>query len=414
MERIGIYGGTFAPPHHGHVAAARAFLAQADLDRLIIHPAGIPPHKAIAADDDPAHRLAMARLAFGDLPRTTVSDWEIKQAGRSYTVLTLEHLARDDRELVLLMGTDMFLCLDRWHRAPDIFALAEIAVVRREADAQKSAAIAEKIAQFRELFSARVRLIDEDAIVLSSTELRGIAAGQGDLTPYLPAPVADYITAHRLYRSPQQGTITPDALDALKADLAATLSPDRFAHTCGVEATALRLGALFCPDEQYRLRAAALLHDRTKEEDPQKQLKILAESDIIVEDCEKASSATLHGPSAAALIAADPAYAPFADPAVISAVRWHTTGHAHMTLPEQIIYLADFIEPTRRHAACVEAREAFWAADPAAMSPEDRLRHLRRFVGREAQGTVDHLRARGSTVASATLDLLDWLRDDLI
>lgn len=408
MERIGIYGGTFAPPHNGHVAAARAFLAQADIDRLIIHPAGIPPHKAVAADDDPAHRLAMARLAFGDLPNTTVSDWEITQAGRSYTVLTLERLARDDRELVLLMGTDMFLCLDRWYRAPDIFRLAEIAVVRREADVEKTDEIAKKVCEFRELFGARVRLIDEDATVLSSTELRGIAAGQGDLTPYLPTPVADYIAARRLYLQPQKGRITPSALAELKARLSTVLSPDRFAHTCGVEATALRLGALFCPDEQYRLRAAALLHDATKEEDIGKQLKILQKSDIIIDDCEAASSATLHGPSAAALIATDPAYAHFADPAVVDAVRWHTTGHADMTLLEQIIYLADYIEPTRTHPACTEARAAFWAADPASMDADARLRHLRRFVGLEAEGTVRHLTAKGVPIAPATLAARDW------
>lgn len=408
MERLGIYGGTFAPPHNGHVAAARAFVEEANLDRLLIFPAGIPPHKQIAADDDPAHRLAMARIAFGDIPRAEVSDWEIRQAGRSYTVLTLEHLAAPDRELVLLTGTDMFLTLDRWYRPADIFRLAEICCIRREADAEKSAQIAKKISEYRELFGARVRLLEEDALVLSSSELRGITAGGGDLTPYLPNRVADYIAAHRLYRAEQKGTITPADLDTLKSRLAAAQSPARFAHTCGVEQTALRIGALCAPDDLLRLRAAALLHDATKEYPCEKQLKITAESGIIVFDCEKTSSALLHAASAAALIGSDPVYSAFADPAVVDAVRWHTTGRENMSVLEQIVFLADYIEPTRTHAACAALREQFWAADPAAMDEDARLAHLRRFVCLEAEQTIRHLLDRGAPIAENTLRARNW------
>ncbi|MBQ8396848.1 MAG: nicotinate (nicotinamide) nucleotide adenylyltransferase [Clostridia bacterium] len=408
MERLGIYGGTFAPPHNGHVAAARAFVEDARLDRLLIFPAGIPPHKQIAADDDPAHRLAMARIAFADVPRAEVSDWEIRQSGRSYTVLTLEHLAAPDRELVLLTGTDMFLTLDQWYRPADIFRLAEICCIRREADAEKSAQIEKKFSEYWELFGARVRLLEEDALVLSSSELRGIVAGGGDLAPYLPNGVADYIAAHRLYRAAQNGSITPADLDALKDRLAAEQSPARFAHTCGVEQTALRIGALCAPGELYRLRAAALLHDATKEYPCEKQLKIAAESGIIVFDCEKTSSALLHAASAAALIGSDPAYSAFADPAVIDAVRWHTTGREGMSVLEQIIFLADYIEPTRTHAACAALREQFWAADPAAMDEDARFAHLRRFVCLEAEQTIRHLLDRGAPIAENTLRARNW------
>lgn len=403
MERIGIYGGTFSPPHNGHVAAARAFVEGAALDRLLIFPAGIPPHKQISADDNPAHRLAMARLAFADVPRAQVSDWEITQAGRSYTVLTLEHLAAPDRELVLLTGTDMFLTLDTWFRPADIFRLAEVVCIRREADSEKSAEIEKKSAEFREQFGARIRLLDDEAIVLSSSELRGIVAGGGDLTPYLPAAVADYIHAHNLYAAPQRGSITRDDLDALRARLAEAQSPDRFAHTCGVEQTALRMGALWMPDDLYRLRAAALLHDLTKEYPCEKQLKIVAESGIIVSDCEKASSALLHAASAAALLGRDPAYAAFADPDILDAVRWHTTGRAGMSTMAQIIFLADYIEPTRTHAACAALRAQFWAADPAAMDPQARADHLRRFCRFEAEQTIRHLLDRGAPIAENTL-----------
>ena len=408
MERIGIYGGTFSPPHNGHIAALRAFAARAGVDRVLVFPAGIPPHKQTAADAAPAHRLAMARLAFSDIPHVEVSDWEMRQPGPSYTVQTLEHLAAPDRELVLLVGTDMFLTLDHWHRAADLFALAEIYCVRREADAEKNARIAKKITAYREQFGARVRLLHEDALVLSSTELRGIAAGGGDLSLYMPDDVAAYIRANRLYPMPQAGRLSAEALDALKARLAAEQSPGRFAHTCGVEQTALRIGALCAPAELHRIRAAALLHDLTKEYLFEKQLKMTEDSGIIVSDCEKGSSALLHAASAAALIGADPALAPFADPAVLDAVRWHTTGRAGMSVIEQIIYLADYIEPTRRYAACAALRDAFWAADPAELDMPARLRHLRRFVVREADLVIRHQLERGEPIAENTLHARNW------
>ena len=403
MERIGIYGGTFSPPHNGHVAAARAFLAEAALDRLLIFPAGIPPHKQVSADDNPAHRLAMARLAFAGIPHAEVSDWEMTQPGRSYTVLTLEHFAAPDRELVLLTGTDMFLSLDTWFRPADIFRLAEVVCIRREADSRKQMEIEKKSVEFREHFGARIRLLDDEAVVLSSSELRGIAAGGGDLSPYLSAPVVDYIHAHQLYAAPQRGDITLADLAALKTRAAQEQSPARFAHTCGVEQTALRMGALWAPEDLFRLRAAALLHDLTKEYPCEKQLKIVAESGIIVSDCEKTSSALLHAASAAAMIRTDPALAAFADPAVIDAVRWHTTGCAGMSTMAQIIFLADYIEPTRTHAACAALRAQFWAADPAAMDTEARAAHLYRFCRLEAEQTIRHLLDCGAPIAENTL-----------
>ena len=132
MEKIGLYGGTFGPPHLGHVYAAKTFLREVAPDRLLIMPAGIPPHKEKAAGDTPELRLAMCRAAFGDLPHTEISDYEIRKPGKSYTVETLEHLAAPGREITMLCGTDMFLTLDHWHRAPDIFALCTVACLARE------------------------------------------------------------------------------------------------------------------------------------------------------------------------------------------------------------------------------------------------------------------------------------------
>lgn len=401
MERIGIYGGSFSPPHNGHLSAARLLLEEAGVDRLFILPAGVPPHKTLDPDESPEHRLAMTRLAFADLPRTEVSDWEMTRSGKSYTVLTLEHFSAPDRQLVLLVGTDMFLTLDRWYRAEDIFALAEIVCVRRELDKATTGEIEEKISQYREHFGARIRLMDERVVVLSSTELRGIASAGGDLSAYLPGNVAAYIEENHLYAWPQAGNITSAALKHLRESLQDTMSPARYAHTLGVEQTALRIGALCAPASLYRLRAAALLHDATKEYSCEKQLKILGKSAIMVDN--HAETPTLHALSAAAMIESDPAWAEFADPIVIDAVRRHTTGGAEMSVEAQIIYLADYIEPGRRHAACQTLAKKFWEADPASMSETDRLAHLRRFVRLEAEQTITHLLERGAYIDEETL-----------
>ena len=121
--RIGIYGGTFAPVHKGHVAAAEAFFRQMELDLLYVIPAGIPPHKQIDASDDPIHRLRMCELAFDGMKNVIVSDMEIRREGKSFTVDTLRALSAEDRRLFLLMGTDMMLTLDSWREPDEIFRL---------------------------------------------------------------------------------------------------------------------------------------------------------------------------------------------------------------------------------------------------------------------------------------------------
>jgi nicotinate-nucleotide adenylyltransferase len=114
MKKLGIYGGTFNPIHNGHIKAAEAFYDTVGLDELLIMPTFVSPHKEMMKGDDPSYRLEMTSLAFdGNVRNITVSDYEISKGGKSYTYLTLEHFSSSDTELFFLMGTDMFLCLDK-------------------------------------------------------------------------------------------------------------------------------------------------------------------------------------------------------------------------------------------------------------------------------------------------------------
>ena len=164
LIRIGIYGGTFAPVHRGHVAAAEAFFKQMELDLLYVIPAGIPPHKQIDAADDPAHRLAMCERAFAGMRNVIVSDMEINRAGKSFTVDTLRALHGEDRRLFLLMGTDMMLTLDQWREPEEIFKLCYPVYMRRESDPILEQRIVAKNQQYLEKYGKIVRRLMADTI----------------------------------------------------------------------------------------------------------------------------------------------------------------------------------------------------------------------------------------------------------
>ncbi len=187
MERIGIYGGTFSPPHNGHIHAARAFFDKMALDKLMIVPTFIPPHKMRNEATAPIDRLEMCRLAFSFSSHIEISDIEIRRQGMSYTSDTLRALSGDGKHLFFLCGTDMLLTLDSWHEPEVIFALADIVCVARENDAAVRIALEEKASLYRERFGARVHILEISAVELSSSEIRAdIPKGstwEGKLSP---------------------------------------------------------------------------------------------------------------------------------------------------------------------------------------------------------------------------------------
>ena len=199
MIRIGIYGGTFSPPHNGHVAAAKAFMEQMWLDFLYVIPTGTPPHKEMSVSVDAAHRLEMCRLAFADVEGVYVSDVEMRREGRSYTVDTLRELAGEDRRLFLLCGTDMMLTLDQWRAPEEIFKLSYPVYIRREKDAILDAKIVQKIADYNQKYGKVVRRIVTEPIELSSNLVRERLKNGEDVSTLIPASVEKYIRDNHLY-----------------------------------------------------------------------------------------------------------------------------------------------------------------------------------------------------------------------
>ncbi len=208
QKTLGIYGGTFSPPHIGHVSAGLAFLRQLKLDRLIIMPARIPPHKPDGGID-PIHRLRMTQLAFEDAPEygdtLFVSDWEMTRKTVSYTAETLRFFHMQGYKLYFLCGTDMFLSLDRWYRPEMIFSLATIAYVRRE---DETPAVRQMIDDakynYRIKYNAEPVEIVTKPIEISSSEIRAGLESGDDVSDLLPAAVLDYIRVRGLYLSDER------------------------------------------------------------------------------------------------------------------------------------------------------------------------------------------------------------------
>ena len=196
--RIGIMGGTFNPPHKGHINAARAAKIELGLDRILLIPTGVPPHKQVAADSPSSHdRLEMTRIA-ASLIGAEVSDIEILREGKSFTVDTLREIKTNSPNDVLwfIMGTDMFLSIESWREPQVIFKLANIAVVPRDENDLKTLTSHGRLLE--EKYGTVWRIIETEAVTISSSDLRP-DINNDDLLKFLPEEVRAYIIENKLY-----------------------------------------------------------------------------------------------------------------------------------------------------------------------------------------------------------------------
>ena len=196
--------------------------------------------------------------------------------------------------------------------------------------------------------------------------------------------------------------ITEAMLDDLRLQIMEGMSPKRFLHTAAVERMIERLCALYCPELTLRMRAAALLHDLTKERKPEEQLALCEQYGLPVTPEDRLSPKTLHARTAAARIEHEmPA---FSDALIVNAVRWHTTGHANMTLTEKLLYLADYIDDSRTFENCVILRRYFFGADPDRMNEAERAELLRKTLLLSFDMTVKDLMAENKLIARDTVE----------
>ena len=205
--------------------------------------------------------------------------------------------------------------------------------------------------------------------------------------------------------------ITLSMLDGLRDRVGRDMSEKRYAHTVAVEDMAGKMAKYLCPEKTNILRAAALLHDITKELTSDEHIKICDSLGVSYDSDNIAAKKTFHAMTAAAKIRVD--YAEFADEEIISAVRYHTTGREGMTLTEKIIYLADYIDDTRKFPECIFLREIFWGADIENMTIDERSRHLDRVVLKSLDITITDLIDGGKVINRDTVAARNYILKNL-
>jgi nicotinate-nucleotide adenylyltransferase len=194
---LGILGGTFNPPHLGHLAIALSALRELELQRVVLMPARIPPHKPVAADPGPLRRLEMCRLLLDGVDGLSTCALELEREGPSYTVDTLSAIAAShpDCDLTLIVGADIARTLPAWREPEKLLGLASVAVAERTGTGREQVRAALDTLDP----PARIRFLDAPLLDVSSSLARDRAAAGEPLDDVVGAGVAGYIAEQGLY-----------------------------------------------------------------------------------------------------------------------------------------------------------------------------------------------------------------------
>ncbi len=367
--KTGVFGGSFNPPHKGHTALAQRVAEKLGLDRIIVIPSCIPPHKSAGSLASAGDRLNMCRLAF-DSQLFEVSSIELDRGDKSYTVDTLRELKEryPGDEFFFIIGSDMLSSFHTWYRWEEILSLCTVCAASREKN-------------FRPDFSpytaeqrGRIVFVDADPVEISSTQVRIRIKSNYACGELIDKKVYDYIKAHGLY---------DDDLDEYRKLLSDMLDERRIYHSECVSVSAGELARLYGADED-KARLAGLLHDITKNLPASEHIRLIGEMTPL----ERNNHKVWHQMSAPPFLRERQVTD---DPEILSAIRWHTTGKAGMSLLEKIVYTADFISADRDYPDVATVRKL------ASISPE----HAMLYTGRY---TINSLVKADCPVHPATLD----------
>ena len=388
MGRVGIYGGAFNPPHLGHIRAAEYAIRALQLQKLLLIPSCSSPHKPLPAGSaTPEQRLAMAKLWAGE--KMEGCDLELRRGGTSYTYQTVEQLKKQypQDELVLFMGTDMFLSFHTWKEPQRILNCVSLAVFYRGDKGEK-----EQIAQLQQQYEAEghtVYLVENPVTEISSTQLRRMLVFLCE-EPFMDDRVLGYIEENGLYGTAEDYTNLP--MDKLEQVVITLLNPNRVKHVLGCRDTATELARVWGADETAAARAG-LLHDITKALDGPLQLTLCHEYGKVLDEFSTHNPKTLH-----ALTGSLVAERIFGEnEAVVDAIESHTTGKPGMNTLEKIIYVADYMEPNRNFPGVEELRRLAYTNLDGALK-----------LGLEM--TLAMLREQGRQISPASSQALAYLK----
>ena len=389
MERIGIYGGSFNPPHIGHIRAAQCAVSALGLDKMLLIPCNVSPGKDVAAVSG-QDRMKMLRLAAGEDEKLRLLDLELARGGISYTCDTVAQLRKEypAAELFLCMGTDAFGGFSNWKEPGKILQAVTLVVFHRGGK-HETAAI-EQGKQAVEALGGKVICVENPVTDISSTQLRRMLEFQC-ADPFLNPKVKAFILEKGLYGTKNDFKNLP--MEQLEQVVVGLLKPSRVGHVLGCRDTAVELARRWGADETDAARAG-ILHDITKALDGPLQLTLCSEYGIILDKFSECNPKTLH-----ALTGSLVAERIFGEnKAVVDAIRWHTTGKADMNLLQRIIYVADYMEPNRDFPGVDELRHLAFTDLDAALK-----------LGLEM--TLAMLRQQGRDISPESQSAIDWLNN---
>lgn len=387
MERIGIFGGSFNPPHIGHMDAALWAVEALGLSKMLLIPCNVSPGKPESPDKAENHqRMEMLRRAVADRSKLELCEIELQRGGVSYTRDTLIQLRKlyPNAELILCMGSDAFVHFESWKDPELILENASLAVFFRGKRSDDVAQVQRRL----QVMGAKIYVLDNPVTQISSTQLRRLLAFQC-ASPLLHPAVSEFIHEEGLYSTAADWKQLP--MEQLEQVVIRLLKPNRIAHVLGCRDTAVELAKRWGADVTDAARAG-ILHDITKALDGPLQLTLCSEYGIVLDGFSQNNPKTLH-----ALTGSLVAERIFGENnAVVDAIRWHTTGKENMNLLQKIIYVADYMEPNRDFPGV------------------DKLRHLA-FTDLDGalklglEMTLSVLREQGREVSPESQQAIAWL-----
>ncbi len=338
MKKVGILGGTFNPIHNGHLALGKAAMEQYGLEEVWLMPSKLPPHKSHFAMLSEEHRLALVTLAAESDNRFTVSDFELRREGLTYTADTLELLTKQypDTKFYFIVGGDSLIKFTHWRRPERILELATLLGAGRagyEASRVETAANNLRV-QFP---NAEIGTILFPDYPISSSEIRrAFYTGKNDsVKNALPEKVWNYLTTRNLY--------SDIGYSDLEEEMRHVLPRKRYLHSVAVAhlAAAYAVSLGLSPE---RALIAGILHDCAKAYSDEQLVTDCDHYQIPVTEVERRNGFLLHG-KLGAFYAKENYFV--TDEEILSAISYHTTGRPGMTTLEKVVFLADYLEPFR-------------------------------------------------------------------
>ena len=370
MERIAILGGTFNPVHNQHVALAKAAVSELKLDKLIVMPTYLSPHKKMLPIDG-EHRLNMLKLAFQGMDKIEVSDFEILKQGKSYTYLTVERFKKEyGGKLYFIVGGDMLSDFKTWRYPNRILEACTLAAFGRDDFYTDYNA---EIEYFEKTFKKSFERLSYQGKSASSTQIRVYSAFGMPLDGLTDKKVELYIKEHGLYAGDQ-------TVDYVKR----RLPPKRLKHTADVVCTALKKAKELGLSEDKVFTACAL-HDCAKYVDEKDVEGFIREIDV--------PQPVVHAFLGEYICRHQ---LKITDEEILDAIKYHTSGKPDMSTLAKLVFVADMIEPGRDYEGVEELRALY--------EKQDFEECFRKCLQEEVQ----HLLNKKQYIYKATLDAYDY------